>query len=145
MRRRRLFKRILKSTGADWILEGFFVLFLFAAFFIWITEPSLTSFWDSIWYCFTVVTTIGFGDQYATTVISRILTMILSFYSIIAVAILTAVITNYSLERMKRRAEMNVSEFLDKLERLPELSKEELMELSDKVREFNKKSDQSGE
>ena len=145
MKRRRLFKRILKSTGADKILEGFLGLFILAAMLVWIAEPSITSFWDSIWYCFTVVTTIGFGDQYATTVIARILTMILSFYAVFVVAILTAVITNYSIEYMKRRAEMNASEFLDKLERLPELSKEELIELSEKVKEFNRKSDRSGE
>ena len=58
-------------------------------------EPTITNFWDAMWYCFAVITTIGFGDFYATTLIGRVLTVILGIYGIVVVAILTSVVVNF--------------------------------------------------
>lgn len=58
-------------------------------------EPAIDNFWDSLWYCFTVITTIGFGDFAATTVIGRILTVVLGIYGIVVVAIITSVVVNF--------------------------------------------------
>ena len=56
---------------------------------------TITSFWDSMWYCFTVITTIGFGDFAAVSTIGRVLTVVLGVYGIVVVAILTSVIVNF--------------------------------------------------
>ena len=58
-------------------------------------EVNITNFWDALWYCFTVITTIGFGDFVAASKIGRILTVILGIYGIVVVAILTSVIVNF--------------------------------------------------
>lgn len=58
-------------------------------------EADINSFWDGMWYCFTVITTIGFGDMVATTRAGRLLTVVLGIYGIIVVAILTSVIVNF--------------------------------------------------
>ena len=58
-------------------------------------EPNITNFWDAMWYCFTVITTIGFGDFYATSLMGRTLTVILGIYGIVVVAIITSVIVNF--------------------------------------------------
>ncbi len=58
-------------------------------------EENITNFWDAMWYCFTVITTIGFGDFVATSNVGRILTVILGIYGIVVVAILTSVIVNF--------------------------------------------------
>ena len=58
-------------------------------------EPTITNYWDAMWYCFTVITTIGFGDFYATSALGRVLTVVLGIYGIVVVAILTSVIVNY--------------------------------------------------
>lgn len=134
--RHRARRRVLKISGAGRASAMFLGLYFLSALVIYWTEPSIGTFWDSIWYCFTVVTTIGFGDNSAVAVIPRLVTMALSFYSIFFVAILTSVITSYYIEVMKHRAEDSASAFLDKLERLPELSKEELAELSETVRKY---------
>ena len=58
-------------------------------------EQNITNFWDAMWYCFTVITTIGFGDFYATSMIGRMLTVVLGVYGLVVVAIITSVIVNF--------------------------------------------------
>ena len=53
------------------------------------------TFGDSLWYCFTVVTTIGFGDITAKTLIGRVVTVVLGIYGIVAVAVITSIIVNF--------------------------------------------------
>ena len=56
---------------------------------------NIKNFWDAMWYCFTVVTTIGFGDFYAQSLVGRTLTVILGIYGIVVVAIITSVVVNF--------------------------------------------------
>ena len=139
MKRRRnikILRQAFKIAGADNIFKGYLGCFVIVAFAIWLVEPSIRTFPDSVWYCFTVATTIGFGDFAAATVIGRVLTVILSIYSIGVVAIFTAIITSFFMDAAKTRASDSAKEFLYEMENLPELSKEELQKLSDRVKQF---------
>ena len=42
-----------------------------------VQADGFDSFGDALWYSFAVVTTIGFGDVVATTLVGRIITVIL--------------------------------------------------------------------
>lgn len=90
---------------------------------IWIFEPNITRLFDSIWYCFSVATTIGLGDVLATTLVGRVLSIFLSICSILIIAVVPGVITSYYVESTKLRADESSAKFLDDLEHLPELSK----------------------
>lgn len=89
---------ILIKTHVFDVLISLMAFIIAFSFMLPMVEPSITTFWDSMWYCFTVVTTIGFGDFYATSVVGRILTVILGIYGIVVVAILTSVIVNFYTE-----------------------------------------------
>lgn len=138
-RRRRLLAQSFKLAGADKIIASYILVFFFCAFLIWLLEPSIQSYPDSLWYCFAAATTVGFGDLTAVTMLGRIITVLLTIYSIAVTAIFTAVITNFFLNVAKVRASDSASAFLADLERLPDMSKEELTELSKKARRFAKK------
>lgn len=133
----RLLHQAFRIAETDKILAAYAILFVVSALLLWRLEPSIARFTDGLWYCFAVATTVGFGDLAATTNLGRIVTVILSLYSIGVVAILTAVLTSYFLDLAKARASDSVKEFLDELERLPELSKEELSSLSERIKHFS--------
>ena len=138
-RRRRTFRLLRQSfhiAGVDKILSIYFVFFLVTTVILLYVEPHIKNYSDSLWYCFAVTTTVGFGDITATTAVGRILTAVLSVCSIIVVAIVTAAITSFCLDQAKLKASDSAKQFMDDLEHLSELSPEELDELSARIKQF---------
>ena len=45
---------------------------------MWI-EPEIHNYFDALWYCFSVISTIGFGDIVVISIVAKILTILLSF------------------------------------------------------------------
>lgn len=90
-----LIVKIIRKTYASEVLIG--LLFLIVAFALMMSsvDPGIPSFAEGLWYCFAIVTTIGFGDITATTIVGRILSVILGVYGIIVVALITSVIVNF--------------------------------------------------
>ena len=139
MKKSKLIIKVLKRTGAIKMLYGFIGLFLAISLLIMIFEPKINTFSDSIWYCFNVMTTIGFGDVTTVTIVGRVLSIILSVYSILIIAVIPGVLTSYYIESIKLRSNESMEKFMNDLEHLPELSKEELSDLSERIKQFQKK------
>ena len=88
-------KKIVRKTYAAEIILGLLLLiFSFAYVFAYI-EEGIGSFENGLWYCFAIVTTIGFGDFTATSLIGRALSVILGVYGIVVVALITSIIVNF--------------------------------------------------
>lgn len=137
------FKRtvaVLKRTGAIHIFWSFVAFTCIAAAILTAIEPAIVTYGDGLWYCFIASTTVGFGDLYAVTALGRIITVILTVYGIMVVAMVPGVVFTYYMEFVKLQEKETVSTFLEQLENLPELSKEELEALSQKVKKFKIKS-----
>ena len=91
----RVLFRIIINTFALEVLFGLLATIVASALVLLITDPVFTNFGDSLWYCFAVVTTIGFGDIVASTLIGRVISVVLGVYGIIAVAVITSIIVNF--------------------------------------------------
>ena len=91
-------KKIIRKTYAVEILFGMLLLIVAVSIVLPGLEPGIERFTDGLWYCFAIVTTIGFGDITATTGIGRLLSVILGLYGIIVVSLITSIIVNFYSE-----------------------------------------------
>ena len=136
MRTLRILWMILKRTHTIKVCISFAVCFFVGAAIIQGAEPDITTYGESLWYCYVACATIGFGDFAAVTAIGRIVTVILSLHATVFLAMIPAIIVSYYMEVVHRREKESISIILDKLEHLPEMSKEELQAISDKIRKI---------
>ena len=98
-----ILKKIIRKTFAAQILIGLVLLIASFSVVLYAIEPDIETFFDAVWYCFAIVTTIGFGDIAAVTVAGRVLSIILGIYGIVVVAIVTSVIVNFYNEVKDRK------------------------------------------
>ena len=89
-----LFK-IIVSTFSLEVLFGLLTMIVCFSIILTSIEPNIESFPDALWYCFAVVTTIGFGDIVAVTPAGRILSVMLGLYGLVVVAVITSIIVNF--------------------------------------------------
>ena len=104
-----LFKIILSTFSLE-VLFGLLVLMVCFSFVFVAMEPDIATFPDALWYCFAVVTTIGFGDIAAITPIGRILTVVLGLYGLIVVAVITSIVVNFYNETSGKRDQKELKE-----------------------------------
>jgi drug/metabolite transporter (DMT)-like permease len=92
---------IIRQTYAAEIVAGLLLLIFVFSFMLMLFEKNITSYGDALWYCFAIVTTIGFGDIAATSMIGRIMSVILGIYGIVVVALITSIIVAFYGEMKK--------------------------------------------
>ena len=132
----RILGNIMRNTGADKILAAYMVFVFLDAFLIWIFEPTFLTYGDSLWYCYAVISTAGFGDVVVTMFIPKLLSVLLTACSLLVIAIVTGVVVNFYTQVMDIRNKETIEAFFDRIEHLPEMSEEELKELSERVKNF---------
>jgi len=96
-----LLKEIIQKTYAVEIIAGLGLMMVAFSYVLTFTDEVFKTFWDALWYCFAIVTTIGFGDLAATSALGRLLSVILGIYGIIVVALITSIIVNFYGELKK--------------------------------------------
>ena len=127
---------VLKQTHFFETLAIYFLVFFAFAFVIYRHEAVFQTYVSALWYCFELVTTIGFGELVAVTKVGKLLSILLSVYSIGMIAIITSTVVTYHQIKIKSQEDNTLVLFMDKLERLPELEKEELEEISEKIKKL---------
>lgn len=113
--RRKTLMQVIKKTYTIEILYGLVTLIVATAVMLTFWEDNFPNIGDALWYCFAVVTTIGFGDFVATSIVGRLLTVMLGVYGIIVVALITSIIVNFYNETAHSKDEVIVKE-VEKLE-----------------------------
>ena len=87
--------KIILNTFSLEILFGLLTMIVCFSLVFMRVEDTITTFPEGLWYCFAIVTTIGFGDFVAVTPIGRILSVILGMYGIVVVAVITSIVVNF--------------------------------------------------
>ena len=131
--------KLLWRTGTIKIFFAYLVVLLIGGIILSFFEPQVNDIFDGFYFMFVASTTIGFGDIVPLTVVGKIITIIVTLFGILTVAMVPGVVVAYYTEYLKIREKETISTFLEKLEHLPDMSKEELEDLSERVKEFNKK------
>lgn len=135
-----LIRAVMQHSGLNRAVVGFVVVFLLCSVLVWLFEPAIPTLGDSMWYCFEIVSTIGFGDITVSSPLARVVSVLLSVTSVFVVAVLTGAVVSYSQELMHARKGESVAVFIDRLEHLPDLSRAELQELSDQIKRLRKRN-----
>lgn len=138
-RKWRLLRGVLRKTHTYKIIVAFFAVFFLIALIIWLNDPAVHTYRQSIYYCFMIASSVGNGDVIVSTTLARILTMFLSVYSLFAIAIVTGVVVSYYNAFTQMQFKDSIENFTEKLEQLPDLSEDELREISDAVKKFRMK------
>ncbi len=131
--------RIMKQTSGIQIFTYYMVFVFLSALLILLVEPEITNYANALWYCYAVISTAGFGDIVVHTILAKLISVVVTVYSLVVIAILTGIVVNFYNEILEARRKETLSAFLDRLEKLPELSHEELVELSKRVHQFRLK------
>ena len=87
--------KIVVNTFSLEILFGLLTMIVCFSLVFMKVEDKITTFPEALWYCFAVVTTIGFGDFVAVTPVGRVLTVFLGLYGIVVVAVITSIVVNF--------------------------------------------------
>ncbi len=134
MKKFKILYQILKASNITSLINLFVVTFLICSVGLMIVEPGITSLQDSLWFCFSSVTTIGYGDYPIVTLLGRSITIFISLYGIIIISVFTGAIVSYIGEIQKIKARNSVTNFINTLEDLDKLSPEELKALSQNIK-----------
>ena len=119
---------ILKKSFVNEILMFLIILVILCSVYFTVVEPNITSYVDSLWYSFSVITTIGFGDVPVVTTFGRILSVILGISGIVVVALVTSFIVNLYNEMNQRRTDKAIEKIeneTQEIEKLEENIKQE--------------------
>lgn len=102
-------KRFLHTNGLIYILFFTLVIILFGAVGIYFTEKNVTvdSLPDAVWWSFVTATTVGYGDISPSTLIGRIIAVILILAGIGTIGMLTGTIATYFISKKTMINESN--------------------------------------
>ena len=120
--------KIVGKTLALEIIMGLLVLITLFSVYFTLVEPGMESFVDSLWYSFSVITTIGFGDVSVTTTLGRILSVILGIYGLVMVGLVTSIIVSFYNDLYRKKEEKILKKIEQKeveMEKIVEESKQE--------------------
>lgn len=96
----------LRKHPAFSALMTLLIIAIVASFLIKLFEEGINNqfktFWDSVWWVFVTISTVGYGDKVPVTPVGRVLGVILMFFGVAMLSVVTATISSIFVSRMIR-------------------------------------------
>jgi hypothetical protein len=90
-----IFWKVVRKTNAAEILFGMLLLIIAFSLVLPILEESIPDFTSALWYCFAIISTIGFGDVAAVSLLGRLLSAILGICGLVVVSVVLSIVVNF--------------------------------------------------
>jgi hypothetical protein len=90
-----IFWKVVRKTNAAEILFGMLLLIIAFSLVFPILEESIPDFPSALWYSFAIISTIGFGDVAAVSVLGRVLSAILGLCGLVVVSLVMSIVVNF--------------------------------------------------
>lgn len=136
MKRLKVLGKILVRTNTHKILIAYLIFVLISGVVVLLVEPDIKNYGDALWYLYAVISTAGFGDIVVSTLLAKIVSLLVTIYSTLVIAIVTGVVVNFYTEITELSKKETLTAFVNRLEHLDTMSKEELKEMSQQVKKF---------
>ena len=130
---------IMKRTRLDKFAVSFLIFFFVCACLLPVLDPAIPNLFDSLWFCFNVVTTIGLGDYTVSGTVARIVVIVLGLYGILMFAFIPGIITSYYLEKVNVQKDRTLNEFYEQLTHPHDLSDAQKKAIAAKVKKVRPK------
>ena len=90
-----IFWKVVRKTNAAEILFGMLLLIIAFSLVLPILEEDIPDFGSALWYCFAIISTIGFGDVAAVSIFGRVLSAILGICGLVVVSVVMSIVVNF--------------------------------------------------
>ena len=90
-----IFWKVVRKTNAAEILFGMLLLTVAFSLVLPLLEDDIPDFTSALWYSFAIISTIGFGDVAAVSVMGRILSAILGICGLVVVSVVMSIVVNF--------------------------------------------------
>lgn len=119
------FFEILKTNGLQKVVSFTAILVIVAAIPVMFVEPSVTNYYDALWWSVVTTTTVGYGDVIVETGLGRIIAIVLMVFGIGLLGMITGSIATYFIGDNKGD-DPTINFLKSQLDRFDDLSNREL-------------------
>lgn len=83
-------KSLLDATYLDKVIAILIVIVISSTIVLYYYDPSVTNYFDALWFVFQTITTVGYGDIVPSSPIGQLVGFVLLIVGVVAFSILTA-------------------------------------------------------
>ncbi|WP_182200416.1 potassium channel family protein [Paraliobacillus salinarum] len=130
--------KILKTNGLDKLIYTSFIMIFLSSLIVTYIEPNIETFSDGVWWSIVTTTTVGYGDISPSTMVGRVVAVVLMIVGIGLIGMLTSSITTFFIKENKVKIK-SVSFIQDQLNNFEDLSEEDINEMITILHELKKR------
>lgn len=148
-------KRFFNATYLDKIIAIFIVIIVGSTFTLYYFDPNIHSIYESLWFIFQTITTVGYGDIIPESPVGHFISLLLLIVGVLMFSVLTASFAYFFNQKIfkEENDEFNkkvntlkenldkTKESIDKIKEKTISNDEELAEIKENVKDLSNRMD----